>query len=278
MSDADRIRALLDKPEFPRSAAYEPRWLLENSMGPNPVWLTEWLCEVMELESGMRVLDLGCGKAISSVFLAKEFDVSVYACDLWIGPDNNWRRAQEAGAAERVTPLRAEAHALPFASGFFDAVISIDAYHYFGTDQLYLGYLASFVRPGGRIGVALPSLLEELDEPPAHLLEPQANGKVFWESELWSLQSPAAWRRRWERCGQVELERVDTQAEGWRHWRDHELASELAGTSPFPSDAEALERDAGRTIGFVRAVARRNQAEAMNTNDPSLGVRFGIDV
>mgnify|MGYP002835511154 CR=1 FL=1 len=96
----------------------------------------------------------------------------------------------EAGAAERVTPLRAEAHALPFASGFFDAVISIDAYHYFGTDQLYLGYLASFVRPGGRIGVALPSLLEELDEPPAHLLEPQANGKVFWESELWSLQSP----------------------------------------------------------------------------------------
>ena len=29
----------------------------------------------MELEPGMRVLDMGCGKAISSIFLAKEFDV-----------------------------------------------------------------------------------------------------------------------------------------------------------------------------------------------------------
>jgi ubiquinone/menaquinone biosynthesis C-methylase UbiE len=41
-------------------------------MGPNPLWLTEWLCELMDLRPGMRVLDLGCGRAPSSIFLAFE--------------------------------------------------------------------------------------------------------------------------------------------------------------------------------------------------------------
>ena len=45
---------------------------------------------------GAHVLDLGCGRAITSIFLAKEFDLQVWATDLWIGPDNNWRRVQEA--------------------------------------------------------------------------------------------------------------------------------------------------------------------------------------
>ncbi len=39
-------------------------------MGPNPLRLTECLCEAMELRPGMRILDLGCEKALSSVFLA----------------------------------------------------------------------------------------------------------------------------------------------------------------------------------------------------------------
>ena len=38
----------------------------------------------MPIEPGMKVLDLGCGKAMSSIFLAREFRVSVWATDLWI--------------------------------------------------------------------------------------------------------------------------------------------------------------------------------------------------
>ncbi|MEZ5227484.1 MAG: hypothetical protein R2710_12635 [Acidimicrobiales bacterium] len=46
-------------------------------MGPNALWLTEALTEVMTIEPGMKVLDLGCGKAMSSIFLAKEFGAQV---------------------------------------------------------------------------------------------------------------------------------------------------------------------------------------------------------
>jgi cyclopropane fatty-acyl-phospholipid synthase-like methyltransferase len=46
--------------------------------------LTEALSQVMTLEPGMRVLDMGCGRAVSSIFLAKEFGLQVWATDLWI--------------------------------------------------------------------------------------------------------------------------------------------------------------------------------------------------
>ena len=85
-------RAALRLPAYPRSAAYEPEWMFETGMGPNALWLTEALCEGLELAPGMRVLDLGCGRAASSIFLAREFDVRVWAADLWIEPAENWTR------------------------------------------------------------------------------------------------------------------------------------------------------------------------------------------
>jgi cyclopropane fatty-acyl-phospholipid synthase-like methyltransferase len=87
---------------YPRAARYDPGWVIDNAMGPNVLWLTEALCQVMPLEPGMRVLDLGCGKALSSIFLAKEYDVQVWATDLWIAATDNWARIREAGVGDRV--------------------------------------------------------------------------------------------------------------------------------------------------------------------------------
>ncbi|MFP4160320.1 MAG: SAM-dependent methyltransferase, partial [Desulfobacterales bacterium] len=64
------IKELLVKPEFPLSAKYDPDWILDNQMGPNALWLAEWLLQDLPLAPGMRVLDLGCGKAMSSIFMA----------------------------------------------------------------------------------------------------------------------------------------------------------------------------------------------------------------
>ena len=64
-------RLLSDR--FPRSSAYHPDWVITSAMGSNTLWLTEWLTSAMELKAGMRVLDLGCGRALSSIFLSREF-------------------------------------------------------------------------------------------------------------------------------------------------------------------------------------------------------------
>jgi len=123
----------------------------------------------------MRILDLGCGKAASSIFLAKEFDVTVWAADLWIKPDRKLAADRSAGLSDRVLPLRAEAHTLPFAEGYFDVIFSFDAYHYFGTDDLYVGYISKFIRLGGRLCIAVPGLAQELPEGPPESLRP------YWE-------------------------------------------------------------------------------------------------
>lgn len=275
MSD---LPSLLNKPEFPRSGKYDPDWMLDHQMGPNAVWLVEWLCGKLPLVPGMRILDLGCGKAMTSIFLAKEFGVRVWAADLWMSPDHNWRRAVEAGCADLICPVKAEAHQLPFASGFFDAVISIDAYQYFGTDELYLDYLTRYIRPGGWLGVVVPGLTQPAGRiPPDHLTRPQSNGKIFWESGCRSFKTAGFWQELWAGCPMVEEAAADVQTGGWRHWRDFEMALELAGKSIFPSDAETLTQDAGRYIGFVRLTARRTGITDENFYDPALGAKAGVD-
>ena len=62
-------------------------------------------------------------------------------------------RCAKLALQDKVFPIYAEAHALPYAEGFFDAALSMDAYHYFGTDDLYLGYYSQFVKEGGQIGI-----------------------------------------------------------------------------------------------------------------------------
>src|SRR5690242_9683687 len=109
-----RLTQLLSLPDFPRAGQYDPQWIIANQMGPNALWLTEWLGQAMELRPGMRVLDLGCGRAISSIFLVKEYGVAVWAVDVSVSPTDNWRRCAEAEVADRVLPLQADARSLPF--------------------------------------------------------------------------------------------------------------------------------------------------------------------
>jgi len=135
-----------------RSNSYDSDWVIGNNMGPNALWLTEELTNTLRIEPGMKVLDLGCGRAMSSIFIAKEFEAQVWAADLWISASDNLERIAGAGVQDLVIPVDAEAHSLPFAKGYFDVIVSMDAFHYFGTADLYLGYIVDFLKSGGRIG------------------------------------------------------------------------------------------------------------------------------
>src|SRR5205809_3991907 len=83
---------------FPRSAKYHPEWILASVSGAgNALWMTEWLSTALELRPGMRVLDLGCGRAASSIFLRREFGVQVWATDLWFSASDGLQRIRDAG-------------------------------------------------------------------------------------------------------------------------------------------------------------------------------------
>jgi ubiquinone/menaquinone biosynthesis C-methylase UbiE len=266
---------MLHNPSFPRCASYDEGWVLRHQMGPNVLWLAEWLCQGLELHPGMRVLDLGCGKGLSSCFAAREYGVQVWAADLWVHPDDVVEVVRELDPALPVYPVRAEAHALPFARQFFDAVISLDAFQYFGTDDLYLRYLSRFVREGGQIGIVVPGLTQDIEgEPPAHLMAAQSNGTPFWEEECVSFHTAAWWSRKLALARSVGQIQVDLLEDGWRHWRDFERELEKSGHNIFPSVAEALDADAGRYLGFVRMRSCVLGNDVLNLYDPSLIARM----
>ena len=240
--------------EFPLSSKYDPEWILENQMGLNALWLTEWLCRDMDLKPNMRVLDLGCGKAMSSIFLTKEYGVEVWPTDLWIGATDNWERIREAGVEDRVFPIHADARSLPYAEEFFDAIVCVDAYIYYGTDDLYLNYLVQFVPPDGQIGIVVPGLMQDFDGPlPKHLTP-------FWGQDCWSWHTIDWWQHLWERTGLVDVELAETMPDGCRIYLQWKRALEAAG-NPCSSDIEVLEADGGRYIGFMRMVARRKEEQ-----------------
>ena len=251
----------LDSARFARSSKYHPDWLIASaSGGANSLWLTEWLAESMDLRPGMRVLDLGCGLAASSIFLAREFGVQVWAVDLWFGASDNYQRVRDAGVEKSVFPIHADARALPFAAEFFDAVMCIDSFQYYATDDLYLNTLARFVRPDGCIGIAGAGLTQEIDGPiPSHLQE-------WWEPGMWCLHSPPWWQRHWERTGIVTIELADAMPDGWQAWIDWQRVVAPDNVT----EIQAVEADSGRYIGYVRLVARRRSDARLE--DPTVSV------
>ena len=235
--------------QFPRTSRYHPDWILASvSGGANSLWLTEWLTTALDLRPGMRVLDLGCGRAASSIFLHREFGVQVWATDLWFSASENLQRIRDAGVEDGVFPIHADARSLPFAAEFFDAIVSIDSFFYYGTDDMYLSYLARFVKPGGPVAIAGAAMLREIDgSPPEHLRE-------WWaQDQPWCLHSAAWWRRHWERTGIVDIELADSMPDGWQRWLDW-----LRVIAPENTvEIKSLEADRGDCFGYVRVVGRR---------------------
>jgi cyclopropane fatty-acyl-phospholipid synthase-like methyltransferase len=246
---------------FPRSSKYHPEWIIASaSGGANSLWLIEWLTETLNLEAGMRVLDLGCGLAASSIFLRREYGVQVWATDLWFGASENLHRIRDAGVEDGVFPIHADARSLPFAADFFDAAVSIDSFPYYGTDDLYLNYIARFVRVGGAVGIAGAGLMQEIEGPvPDHL-------RAWWEPGMWCLHSAAWWRRHWERTGLVTLDVADTMPDGWQAW----LEWQRAVAPENVTEIEAVQADRGRFMGYVRLVGRRRPDAQLD--DPIISI------
>jgi len=242
--------------QYPRTATYDPKWIAENWMGPNPLWLLEDLCNHLDLRPGMRVLDMGCGKGLTSVFLAKEFGVTVFANDLWVSATDNLRRFEEAGVADKVFPIHAEAHALPYAEGFFDAAISIDSYEYYGTgDSYFPDVFSKLVKPGGQFGIVVPGLAREYEKGYPETLE------ALWVPEMFTFHSGKWWRTLWEKTGLCEITAcydLDDPKGIWWPWADWSIenfAKEWGEGGDL--DMKMLEANTEGDVALVALAARK---------------------
>ena len=168
--------------QFPKANSFPESLVLSKIMGPNPLKLCEEMLAIVEevvggdaIPADSVVLDLGSGTGITTALLAREYGFVVYGADLWSDPGKNMLFFESLGLSNRqAIPVKVDAsQGLPFAEGFFDAVVSIDSYNYFGRDPEYLdGRLLPYVKQGGLVAVCFPGMKRDCHaNPPACLLE-----------------------------------------------------------------------------------------------------------
>ncbi|GAA4421256.1 hypothetical protein GCM10023169_13930 [Georgenia halophila] len=226
---------------------------MDLDMGPHPLWQLEDLLEGAGLAPGSRVLDLGAGRGATSVYLAREHAADVVSLDLWVGVDERRAVLSEAGVEDLVTTIAGDVRTMELGTAEYDAVISVDAFEYFGTDVRLLPKLVAALRPGGLLAMSTPALRPDPYEAgiPRHVRD-----VVGWEAAAW--HAPDWWRRHWELSGlltPVEARWQEGGRDDWLTWsracRDRRGAT---GTDPV---VEMLEADAEERLGFALVTGRK---------------------
>lgn len=190
-----------------------------NWMAPGGLLLANLVAEQLELRPGERVLDLGCGRGQSSVFLASQFGVEVVSLDLWENIRGRKRRASEASVESLVTPLRGDiSRGLPLEFRDFDAIFCLQAFHCFGTKLSMLRYLASLLKADGRICFAQGCFKEEPGPLPSLFTDTDG-----WHVEYGNYHSPAWWRDHLQSSEQFDVQVAQEVLDGDVFWEDDVL-------------------------------------------------------
>jgi SAM-dependent methyltransferase len=112
----------------------------------------EMLCEALDLRGGSRVLDVAAGNGNASLAAARRH-ADVTATDYVPALLQRARRRAEADGLS-ITFEEADAEALPYADGRFDAVLSTFGVMFTPNQEKAASELMRVTRPGGRIGLA----------------------------------------------------------------------------------------------------------------------------
>lgn len=236
---------------FPKANSYHPALVREKIMGPNPLKLCEELLDGSDVSKGSIVCDLGSGAGITSVMLARDYAFKVQAVDLWSDPEENRAFFCEMGLSdEEVCPVKADvSQGLPFPEEFFDAVVSIDSYNYYGRDPRYLGEkLLPYVRRGGSLHFAIPGMVRDChDRLPECLL-------ASWSPEqLDFMHDTSWWRAMILQTSGVTIEQMGLMKcteEAWSDW--------IACDNPYAQgDRAAVQAGALEYLATIAVVLRK---------------------
>lgn len=236
---------------FPKASSFDTALVRSKIMGPNPLKLCEELLRDVRIPCGARVCDLGSGTGITSALLAREYGFDTYAVDLWSDPEENCAFFDSLGISrDTIHPVQADASkGLPFDRDFFDAVVSIDSYNYYGRDPHYLGErLLPYVKQGGVLYLSIPGMVRDChDNLPDCLL------KSWTPEQLDYMHDMAWWRTMIEQTTDVEIVSMQPM-----HCTDEAWADWLACDNEYAvGDRAAVEAGALEYLNTIAIVLRK---------------------
>lgn len=197
---------------------YRKYMTAEMLMGPNSLRILEELLarHPLTLSAESTVLDLGCGKGLTSFTLAKETGAKVYANDLWISAEDNAKRFSEWSVDDRIIPVHEDANDLHFEKGKFGALISIDSYHYFATKKgFFEEKILPFLSDGAVALIGVPGIKDEFLGRAEELLSD------WLGDESYMFQSPSVWKEiigTSDRIDCVEVWEMECFDAAWEEW------------------------------------------------------------
>lgn len=199
-------------------ADYKEYMTAEVLMGPTSARILEELLQKHPLPRSSRnkVLDLGCGKGLTSLILAKETGAKVYANDLWIPAEENAKRFRQWGVGGQIIPVHEDANQLAFDKGQFHGLVSVDSYHYFATKKgFFAEKILPFLKDGAEVLIGIPGIQEKYAGRSEELL-PAWIGK-----EAYMFKSPGQWKQiigQHERIETVETWEMGCFDAAWKEW------------------------------------------------------------
>ena len=197
---------------------YKTYMTAEMLMGPNSARILEalWIKHPLQLHPDQRILDLGCGKGLTSLILAKETGAKVYANDLWVSAEDNKQRFEDWGVKDQITPVCEDANRLSFPQKQFDSLVSIDSYHYFATEiGFFETKILPFLKNEAVVLIGIPGVKEAYTGRSTELLS------EWLGNEAYMFKSSAEWREiigNHERMETVETWELGCFDLAWDEW------------------------------------------------------------
>jgi len=235
--------------KYQKTRSYNQEFINKNLMGPNAMIQLEEMTRNIDFKAGMRILDLGCGKGLSSIFLAKEFGVTVIAYDLWISATENYERFKAMGLDDLIIPLHGDANKMPFPNDYFDGVISVDSYHYYGSnDHFYSEKLQPLLKKDAIVAIAIPGMKIELGNAIPEEMKP------YWDEESFNTWKTIHW---WQQIFTVTLNHVvvkemDCFDEAWSDWLDTDNPHAVG-------DRNMMKTDGGKYMNLIAIIGTVNK-------------------
>lgn len=209
----------IDRSIYPSIKSYSEDELYDfgNWLSPGGYLMLHLISQNLNIKKGSRILDLGCGNGQSSVFFAKEYDADVVAIDLWIDSETRDKRAKEKGVASKINNITADVcEGLNEVNGTFDYIISVQAFHCFGSKDGLLSSLEKYLTSGSKIGIIQSTFSKEGKLPDVFL---KSNG---WETDYSTYFYPNWWKKHFKNNGYQIIDCFEL-LQGKQIWEDNIL-------------------------------------------------------
>lgn len=153
-----------DTKEYPELQGYTKGQIYEDFIGCGGLYLVSKMARLMNIKKGGIVLDLGCGLGSAALFLAKKFDITIIAVDLWNSPQILAKRAYDAGYVQRIIPMQLDiTKNMPFAQNYFDAIFCMNSLFMFGEEPDFLKRLFATLKTEGAFYIGSECFNKEPD-------------------------------------------------------------------------------------------------------------------